>query len=77
MSTKKKAPAATTQEKKTQPKPAKPKMRKVRYAVMSTGARHEILREDGKYIYCTDTTIRLADSRLIRIESQTIPVEGE
>ena len=74
MSTKKKTP---TQEKQTQPKqPAKPKMRKVRYAVLSTGARHEILREDGKYIYCTDTTIRLADSRLIRVESQMIPVEG-
>lgn len=76
MSTKKKTAAATTQEKQAQEKPAKQRMRKARYAVMSNGARHEILREDGKYIYCTDTTIRLADSRLIRIESQMIPVEG-
>ena len=64
-------------EKKAEPqqKPVKPKMRKVRYAVLADGSKHVILRQDGKYLYCEDTTIRHASAMLKGIETAMIPVE--
>lgn len=69
---------ATKKKSATQQKPAQEKkQRKVRYAVLENGERHEILREDGKYLYCTDTTIRHSDARLMRIESQMVDIDEE
>ena len=71
-------PNAKAPEKKAEPqqqKPVKPKMRKVRYAVLADGGKHVILRQDGKYLYCEDTTIRLASTMLKGIETAMIPVE--
>ena len=76
MSTKK-TPSKAEQKpvEKEQQKPVKPKMRKVRYAVTADGGKHLVLRQDGKYLYCEDTTIRLASDRLTGIETATIAVE--
>lgn len=64
--------------KKAAPQAAKPKTRKVRYVTLTNGERHELVRQDGKYYYCTDTTIRLADPRFAKIETETVEVvEGK
>lgn len=47
----------------------------IHYVVMKDGSRHVLIGQDGKYLYCEDTTIRHTNPMFDRVEAEI--VEGK